>query len=1680
MNIIKRLTTIVKPAILFATAMLAVAALLLSQGAQAATPAFVQVKAQKISSGTENSQAITNTAGNLMVVYVLWENNQGVTLTDSSSNTYTPVAPVTRFNNNQWSSQVFYAKNVAGGSNTVTATFAKSTSEWAMVYAHEYSGMDKVNPLDSFVTTVGTSGTMSSGTLTTTKSNDLLFATGAANGCVTGAGSGFTTRSTLSCDRTMDRVAGAAGQYSTTASHYGNPWVMHLVAFKADTGDTQAPSVPTGLQAAGSSETQIDLSWTASTDNVGVTGYKIYREGVHVANSATTSYSDGGLSPDTTYAYTVSAYDAADNHSAQSASVNGTTLADTTAPSVPLNLVASAVSDTQINLSWDASSDNIGVTGYKVYRDGVEVGSASSNAYQDTGLNAETTYSYTIKAFDAAGNLSAESAPATATTQAPPDTAPPSVPANVVATAASSTTVDLTWDASSDNVGVAGYKVLRDGVEIANIAATTHQDTGLTPGATYSYTVSAYDAAGNNSAQSAAASVTMPVPPDDESPQVALTEPTDGAVVRGTVSLKATATDNVAVNRIEFLADGQLLGSDTTSPYELALDTTTLTNNSHTITATAFDASDNSASAQIAINVDNEAPGAPTGLSATAVSHSQINLAWTASTGDVDHYKIFRGGTQVASLSTTSYSDTGLSAETTYNYAVKAYDAVDNESPEALASATTSAEPDTTPPVASNGQPTGTLASGTTTATLSLSTNENATCRYATVAGTAYEAMLPSSFSNTGGTNHSAELSGLADGQSYSYFVRCQDAAGNTNIADYTISFSVASPPPSGDVAFPLSASSNGRYLEDQNGTPFLIMGDSPQGIVASLLPADVEYYLDNRKGHDFNALWINLLSRTQTGGPHSGAAATGALPFTGYLSGNTGNPEYYDLTTPNQAYFDHAKLIIREAAERGMLVVLDPIETMDHMNILRRNGNTRAHAYGQYLGTQFSEVNNIIWMHGNDFNDYMNDTDRTLVRMVGEGIRNTDAVDAMQTVLGFASPSEALDLVFDPNPDDTAWAPLINISTVYTYGGANGYTVNEYNRASSYNDGSYNRGAIPVYLAETFYDFEEDAIDFRPNRKILEFRCQQYSAMLGGATGHTYGSYRTVNLDAGWNTANSLDTPAVANFKRLVDLFESYAWHNLVPQNSMIVAGGGEVSCGAPYGESGGINTGVSAASTADGSLAIAYLPSARTVTLNTSLMNGAFTARWFDPTTGTYTNAACTPSGSNCQFTPPGTTHVETSPLYNRDGQNQETSTDWVLVLQAGEPDTEAPSVPTGLQAATQSSSQIDLSWTASTDNIGVSGYKVYRDGVQVATASGTSYQDTGLTPETAYSYTVSAHDGAGNNSAQTAPAGATTLAPPSPDTTPPSIPAGLSAQAVSASQIDLSWTASTDDGGSGVKNYRVFSSTDNITFTLAGSPTTTSFSHTALSAGTTYYYYVQTEDNAGNVSASSATVSATTQTPPPVSEFLMAAWGFNEGSGTAASDASPNGNTATITGTNPWGTGKYGTGLSFSGTTHLSVPNSASTNISGSELTLSMWLNPQQGSSTDSILLGKFWHPSTWTDPYYQFGFELWGGNEPVFQIGTSGGVQGVLMGSTIPLNQWTHLAVTFSGSQVKFYVNGNLVSTKTLNATISARGNAMFIGADQSVGQHFKGTMDDIRIYNKALSQAEIQADMNTSL
>jgi endonuclease I/chitodextrinase len=189
----------------------------------------------------------------------------------------------------------------------------------------------------------------------------------------------------------------------------------------AGTPDTDAPTVPTSLASSNITETTVDLAWNASTDNIGVTSYAVYQDAVLIANPTTTSYTVTGLTSGTSYDFTVRANDGAANQSTDSNTENVTTTTpDTEDPTAPTSLTASNTTQTTTDLSWTASTDNVAVTSYTVYQGGVEIGTSNTTSYNVTGLTASTSYTFTVRANDAAANQSTDSNTENVTTSSAP------------------------------------------------------------------------------------------------------------------------------------------------------------------------------------------------------------------------------------------------------------------------------------------------------------------------------------------------------------------------------------------------------------------------------------------------------------------------------------------------------------------------------------------------------------------------------------------------------------------------------------------------------------------------------------------------------------------------------------------------------------------------------------------------------------------------------------------------------------------------------------------------------------------------------------------------------------------------------------------------------------------------------------------------------------------------------------------------------------------------------------------------------------------------------------------------------------------------------------------------------------------------------------------------------------
>lgn len=442
----------------------------------------------------------------------------------------------------------------------------------------------------------------------------------------------------------------------------------------------------------------------------------------------------------------------------------------------------------------------------------------------------------------------------------------------------------------------------------------------------------------------------------------------------------------------------------------------------------------------------------------------------------------------------------------------------------------------------------------------------------------------------------------------------------------------------SAGVAYPLKVSANHRYLVDQNGKPFLMVGDSPQDMMARLTEEEADYYFADRQTHGFNAMgWIDVVCAGKDSPDNMDShTIDGLLPFDGHVAGGT-NYEYYDLSKPNEAYFTRLDHILTLAAKHGILVFLAPMETNGWLPTLHHNGLTAAYAFGQYLGKRYKGYSNVAWIFGNDFITWKDPKDDALQQAIAKGIRSV-APNQLQTVeLNYETSSSF---------DDPTWVPLIDLNGTYTYSPTYMQMLHSYNQ----------KPVAPAYLLEAHYDNEN--VGHPPDYGTPPtLRREEYWSMLTGAMGQFYGNYYTWSLAPGWQ--HYIDTWGVKQLTIWKNFFSSFPWYELVPDQKHSAVTGG-------LGTFGDFKTRVSlsdyctAARTEDGSYVVAYMPTARTITVNMTSLKGPASAEWFDPTDGTYRIIPGTfKNAGSRQFTPPA--------------QNHEGASDWVFVLHAaGSPGT------------------------------------------------------------------------------------------------------------------------------------------------------------------------------------------------------------------------------------------------------------------------------------------------------------------------------------------------------------------------------------------------------------------------
>jgi chitodextrinase len=961
---------------------------------------------------------------------------------------------------------------------------------------------------------------------------------------------------------------------------------------------------------------------------------------------------------------------------------------DTVPPTSPGNLTATNVTANSATLSWTASTDNVGVLGYLVGRDGANVTTTSSLNYTDTGLTAATAYQYSVTATDSAGNLSGPANLAVTTTSATGDTQAPSAPGPVTFSNITTTAVTLNWTAATDNVGVTGYRVSRGGTLLTTVASPTYSDSGLSPSTSYAYSIVAIDAAGNGSPASTGNVTTASVVAPSSTVRINAGGPayTDGsgnvwaadtgfntgstttstATVSGTTNptlYKTERYDAPAVPELTYtfsVPNGSYLvrlffaetytatmGAglrvfDVNVQNQLAFGSVDIFSQAgggnkalvlqKAVTVTTgqiqigfIHKTENPKINSIEIvpdtgnPPDTQAPTAPTGLGTSNITSTSATLNWTASTDNVGvtGYKVSRNGALVGTVTTTTYPDSGLTASTAYAYAVTAVDAAGNNSPAATVSLTTAAASDTQAPTAPGSLTFTNITTGSVTINWTAATDN--------VGVTGYNVSRDGALLGTVNATTYAD-SGRAPGTSYTYSVVAVDAAGNSSPATTaTVTTATApdtqAPTAPGSLTFTnVTASSvtvNWTAATDNVGvTGYRVSRAGLSPVTVSALT-----YTDGSVAagttYTYSVVAVDAAGNVSTAQSASVATAAGNGGVLPTIRVNAGGPAYVDPS-----------------------------------------GNT--------------------WSADTGFN-----TGKTSVENVT--VTGTTMAQLFRTV----------------RYDDT--------------------TAPELTYAFTVPNGSYK---VRLYFSEN------TAANNAPGKRVFDVNVQ---------TQPTFQNVDIYSLAGGLYKAATLETVATVT----------------------------------------------------NGQLAITFL-------------------------------------------------HRINNPRINA-----------IEILPAtASSDTQPPTTPTAFSSSNLQSTSVSLSWAASTDDTGVTGYQLTRNGTLLTTVAGLSFTDNGLSPSTAYTYTVAAIDAAGNLSG---PASlAVTTPAPTPDTQPPTAPTNLVASNVTANSLTLSWTAATDNVG--VTSYKIYRDT-----ALLGTATTTSYNDTGLSANTAYSYVVVALDAAGN-STSSAPLSVT----------------------------------------------------------------------------------------------------------------------------------------------------------------------------------------------------------------------------
>jgi glucose/arabinose dehydrogenase/PKD repeat protein len=1595
-------------------------------------------------------------AGGLNVVMVGWTTTSVhvQSVRDSSGNTYVaPLAATVR--TGAQAIQMYYAANIAAAAanaNIVTVTFDAATA-YPDIRIAEYAGIDPVNPLDGIRGASGSGTTSSSGALVTTNANDVLVAANNVDTRTTGPGTGFTSRLITSPDGNIleDRVVTTAGSYTATAPLSGGGWVIQLAAFRGANsgGDTQPPTAPTNLTATAASSSQINLGWTAATDNVGVTSYLIEAcsgagcaSFTQIATASGTTYTHLGLTASTSYSYRVRATDAVNNLGAYSTVRSAVTPAgspDTTLPSVSLSAPAgnAIVTGTAVTVSATAS-DNVGVVGVQFIMDGANLGTEDATApysiVWNTTTAASTSHSLSARARDLAGNIATAAAVnVTVDNQAP--TGSVVINGGAAATASRSVTLTLSAADAAGPVSQMRFSNAATGFSTAEAYATTKAWT-LTSGAgTKTVYVQFKDAIGNWSV-----SVTAAIILDTTAPTISAVSSSGVSSSSATI---AWTTSEPATSQVEYgptisygtltAADGNLVTSHSVVITGLASQTT------YNYRARSKDAAGNEGLGSrltftTASGPDLTAPSTPAGLAAIIISPTQINLSWSAATDNVGvtGYFVYRDTIQVAAPATTSVQDTALTRGTTYGYSVAARDAAGNISaPSTPVSVTTPAF------VVANVQSSG-ITSSKATVTWTTDQPTDSQVDYGGTTGYGQLTSLDAALV----TGHSQNLTGLSPDSPYHFRVRSTDAAGRLIMSD--------------DMTFAtLPAGSTGVFQNE-----ILISGMN--------LPTALQFLPDG-------SMLILELGGTIWEVP-AGSTQVGPTPF---------------LSLTNVGSLN---------GQQGLMgMVLDPDFANNHQYFVfytlgspNRDRVSRFTATADHLGT----------VAGSEFVLYQDPQDANVEHHGGALTFGNDGKLYITTGEHFDS-SAAQDLSSPrgkilrinrdgtiPNDNPFADGAGPNREDIWALGLRNPFRA--------FYDGPSGKLYVGDVGGNDYSTAEEELNLGVAGANYGWPNCEGASCGTNPAYTSPIYSYPHSGRDGFIYRGGQFPAQYYGNY-----FFADYAqnWiRRLTFDANGNVSGAlafepGDGSLDGPYGDIVYLTEGPDGAlyyvdlgySDVTGQSGISKIRRIRFIPNNLppTVAAAAAPSEGTAPLIVTFSSAgSADPEGLPLTYLwsfGDAVTSTEANPVHTYTQTGQYSAR---LTVSDGEVDTSSTPllILVGDKPVANILSPADGARFRGGDAILVSG-------------DGTDVPD-GVLPAGAFTWTVDfLHAGHIHPGLPTVGTKSFTFDIPT---------TGHDFSGDTRYRITLTVTDS--DGLQTSQSVTIYPEKVNLNFgsvpaglviNLDGLPHTTPFVYDTLVnfihtidapnqiVGQTAYSFTSWTD--GGSQRHTVTVPSVEQSytanysagPPPFPPGLVAGYRLNEGTGTTTADISGNNTTGTLVNVPTWTTGRYGNALAFGGSSYVNLGNPTSLKLTGS-MTLSAWINISANPFDDAAIVAKLgtagWQLKTSPDT---------GKRTAAIQI-SSNGSNSIQRYSATPLatNVWHHIAGVYDAvaRTLNIYVNGVLDNGLLSGTVPAAQVDANF---NANIGQrtgmpgtyNFQGRIDEVHVFNRALSASEIQNDMN---